>query len=88
MSNATATGTRKDMKMFIDGESVDSASGDRTEVRNPATGEVVATVPKANAADARRAIDAAEAALEQWSETTAEERSRILNKAHDITHDA
>lgn len=88
MSNATATGTKKDMKMFIDGESVDSASGDRTEVRNPATGEVVATVPKANAADARRAVDAAEAALEQWSETTAEERSRILNKAHDITHDA
>ena len=88
MSDATAMGTKKEMKMLIDGESVDSSGGDRAEVRNPATGEVVATVPKANVEDARRAVDAAEAALEQWSETTAEERSRILTKAHDLTHDA
>src|SRR5207253_7258565 len=43
-------------KMFIAGESVDSLTGEVYEVRNPANGEVVDTVPKGNVEDARRAI--------------------------------
>ncbi|MBI4464484.1 MAG: aldehyde dehydrogenase, partial [Acidobacteria bacterium] len=74
--------------MWINGESVDSVSGERTEVRDPSTGEVVGSVPKGNAEDARRAIDAAEAAFEQWSEVTAEERAKILFKAEELTHAA
>ena len=88
MSNLTATETSVAMKMFINGESVDSVSGERTEVRDPATGEPVATVPKGTREDARRAIDAAAAAFPEWSETTAEDRARIMFKAHELVHAA
>ncbi len=68
-------------KMFIAGEPADSLTGEVYEVRNPATSEAVDTVPKGNAEDARRAIDAAEAAFEEWSHTTSEERAKLLFKA-------
>ena len=64
-------------KMFIAGESVDAISGETYEVRNPANGDVVDTAPKGNADDARRAIDAAEAAFEEWSHTSADHRTSI-----------
>ena len=47
-------------KMLIAGEPADSESGQTTEVRNPATGEVVDNVPKGTITDIRRAIDAAQ----------------------------
>src|SRR2546425_13099937 len=71
-------------KMFIAGESVDSVTGSTYEVRNPANGEVVDTAPKGNAEDARKAIDAAETAFEEWSHTSAEERANILFKAAEL----
>jgi acyl-CoA reductase-like NAD-dependent aldehyde dehydrogenase len=71
-------------KMFIAGESVDSVTGQTTEVRNPANGEVVDTVPKGNAEDARRAIDAAAAAFDAWSHTSAEERANMLFKSAEL----
>ena len=46
-------------KMLIAGEPADSESEQTTEVRNPATGEVVDNVPKGTITDIRRAIDAA-----------------------------
>ena len=67
--------------MFINGERVDAASGATTEVHNPATGEVVDSVPKADAADTRRAIDAAAAAFAGWSKMSATKRSHIMNQA-------
>jgi acyl-CoA reductase-like NAD-dependent aldehyde dehydrogenase len=71
-------------KMFIAGESVDSVTGQTTEVRNPANGEVVDTVPKGSAEDARRAIDAAAAAFDAWSHTSAEERANMLFKSAEL----
>jgi len=71
-------------KMFIAGESVDSLSGQTYEVRNPANGELVDTVPKGNQEDARRAIDAAAAAFDEWAHTPAEERATLLSKAADL----
>jgi len=71
-------------KMFIAGESVDSVTGQTTEVRNPANGEVVDTVPKGIAQDAQRAIDAAAAAFDQWSHTSAEERANMLFKSAEL----
>ena len=87
-SQAIATETKVDLKMFINGESVDSVSGERMEVRDPATGEVVGTAPKGTAEDARRAIDAAEAAFESWAETTADERAKFLFQAEELVHAA
>jgi acyl-CoA reductase-like NAD-dependent aldehyde dehydrogenase len=70
-------------KMYIAGEPVDSVTGQTYEVRNPANGEVVDTAPKGNAEDARRAIDAAQAAFDDWAHTSAEERCQLLFKAAD-----
>ncbi|HTD77665.1 MAG TPA: aldehyde dehydrogenase family protein, partial [Chloroflexota bacterium] len=68
-------------QMIVNGERVNAASGATMEVRNPATGEVVDTVPKADAADARRAIDAAAAAFPAWSKTVGHKRAHILMQA-------
>src|SRR5258708_24535384 len=67
--------------MFINGERVSAASGATTEVRNPATREVVDTVPKGDATDTRRAIDAAAAAFPAWSKTPSNKRAQILVRA-------
>ena len=49
--------------MFINGEWVEATSGQRFEVTNPATGEVIDTVPDGGADDARAAVAAADAAF-------------------------
>ncbi len=68
-------------KMLIDGERVDAASGATTEIHNPATGAVVDTVPRADAADTRRAIDAAARAFTGWSKATPHKRAHVLMQA-------
>ena len=66
------------MKMLIAGEQVDSESGQTTEVRNPATGELVDSVPKGTVKDIRRAIDAAQGALKKWSHMAPSKRGAVL----------
>ena len=68
-------------KFFVAGEYQDSEGKQATEVRNPATGEVVDTVPKGTANDARRAIEAAAGALKKWSEMAPAKRGAILLEA-------
>ena len=68
--------------MFIDGEWCEAGGGGSFEVLNPADGSVIASVPDGGAADARRAIEAAERAFTDWSRTTAYQRADILLKAH------
>ena len=51
-------------RMFVDGEWVDARSGRTFEVRNPATGEPMATVPDAAAEDVDRAVKAARRAFD------------------------
>jgi succinate-semialdehyde dehydrogenase/glutarate-semialdehyde dehydrogenase len=53
-------------------------------VRNPATGAELAQVPDLDAAAARRAIDAAHAALPAWRKRTAKERAAVLRKWHEL----
>jgi len=67
--------------MIINGERVDAASGATMEVRNPANGEVVDRVPKADAEDTRRAVDAAAVAFPSWSKLPPSKRSDILMSA-------
>jgi succinate-semialdehyde dehydrogenase/glutarate-semialdehyde dehydrogenase len=68
-------------KLFINGENVDSASGATYQIRNPATSELVDTVAKGNADDAKKAIDAAEDALEKWSDSAPTQAPGVLSKA-------
>lgn len=65
---------------YIDGAWLDADSGQTISVNNPATGEILGTVPKMGAAETRRAIDAAERALPAWRDLTAKERSQKLRR--------
>lgn len=68
--------------MSIGGAQVPSASGETEAVINPATGETLAFVPLGNAEDVDRAVIAAEAAFDDWSDTPPGERSaRLLELA-------
>lgn len=76
----TATGAAQ----FIDGAWVDAEAGGRYDVIDPATEEIVANVPFGGAADAGRAIDAAQRAFPAWRAKTAYERGAILRRAADL----
>ena len=65
---------------YINGVWVDADSGETIDVTNPATGEKLGTIPKAGAAETRRAIEAANAAWPAWRAKTAKQRSAILRK--------
>ena len=65
---------------YVDGKWIDADSGASFEVTNPATGEVIGTVPDLGAAETRRAIEAANNAWPAWRAKTAAERSAILEK--------
>ncbi|MEQ1578181.1 MAG: NAD-dependent succinate-semialdehyde dehydrogenase [Hyphomicrobium sp.] len=67
---------------LIGGEWV--TSPDTFNVTDPATGQVIATVPNLGAKDTLRAIDAAQAALPAWSAKTAKERAAILRRWFDL----
>ncbi len=73
-------------KMLIGGKWVESSSRQRFEVRNPANGELLGTVPKGNEQDADAAVRAARKAFDSgvWSEMTPAERSSILWKLADL----
>jgi acyl-CoA reductase-like NAD-dependent aldehyde dehydrogenase len=70
-------------RMFIDGEWCGSESGTTFEVRSPATGEVLANLPRATREDARRAIDAAEDAQPRIARLSLKERAEIAYRVVD-----
>jgi succinate-semialdehyde dehydrogenase / glutarate-semialdehyde dehydrogenase len=69
---------------YVDGTWVDADSGETFPVTNPATGDVLAEVPRMGAAETRRALAAAERALPAWKHMTAKERARILRRLADL----
>ncbi len=73
-----------EVNVFIDGAWVESNSGKTFDVTNPATGDLLGTVPDGDATDATKAIDAASKAFPSWSSTTAYERSRLLYRAWEL----
>lgn len=73
--------------MYIDGEWVDAISGATFEVRNPATGAVLGSVPDGGAADAERAVGAADAAARSWAATTPFVRADLLLEAWRLMRD-
>jgi len=71
-------------RAFIGGNWVVADSGSTTEIRNPANGEVLGSVPHMGGAETRRAIEAAHTALPLWSRKTAAERARIMRRWFDL----
>ena len=73
----------KKLQNFINGKSVDSASGEVTTLINPATAQPFATAPKSNAADIDKAMKAASTAFVDWRDSTPSERQKALLKIAD-----
>jgi len=69
---------------YSNGAWVDADGGATVRVTNPATGEVLGTVPSMGATETRRAITAAGAAFPAWAAKTAKERAQILRRWHDL----
>jgi succinate-semialdehyde dehydrogenase/glutarate-semialdehyde dehydrogenase len=78
------TQTRRDERLLIGGEWVEATGSGRFDVTNPANGEVVGSTPDATADDVRAAINAAAAALDDWRNTSAQTRARLLRKSADV----
>ena len=76
--------TKTAYKILVGGEFVDSVSGETMDVIAPATGEVIAEVPRCSADDVDRAVEAANKALPEWLEKTPKERSELLHKLADV----
>jgi len=71
-------------QLFIGGQYVDATSGETIPVLNPATGQALAHVQKASAADLRRAIETAQRAFrEVWGPMNPYQRSALLHKVAD-----
>ncbi len=71
-------------KQFIGGEFVESASGETMEILNPATGEVIAEVPRGSAEDVDRAVAAAQKAWSEWQGKTPKDRMELLLALADV----
>jgi len=69
---------------YINGQWADADSGKTIDVTNPATGEVLGTIPNMGTAETRRAIEAANAAWAGWRKKTAKERANILRKLFNL----
>jgi aldehyde dehydrogenase (NAD+) len=67
--------------LYIDGEWVDSLSGQTFQTTNPATGEILATFPKGREEDVHKAVEAAEKAWPNWRSYPPPKRGEILLKA-------
>ena len=72
--------------ILIDGHWVQADSGETIEVRNPATGALVGRVPRAGTAETRRAIAAAERAMQGWRKALPKERARVLRNLYNLMH--
>lgn len=73
----------KDLKMYINGEFVESSSGKWIDVLNPSTEEVVSRQPEGTIEDVEKALDAAKVAQKAWAKLTAIERAAYLKKFAD-----
>jgi succinate-semialdehyde dehydrogenase/glutarate-semialdehyde dehydrogenase len=71
-------------RAFIGGEWLNARDGATHPVSNPATQEVLGTVPVMGAAETRRAIEAAQAAFPAWAARTAKERAAILRRWYEL----
>jgi succinate-semialdehyde dehydrogenase/glutarate-semialdehyde dehydrogenase len=71
-------------RAYVDGEWVEADAGGSFQVLDPATGDVLARVPRMGVEETRRAIAAAREAFSPWRSTLAKERARIMRRWADL----
>ena len=69
---------------FIDGELVAPVSNEYIDNFNPSTGQIYSYIPDSDAADVKKAVEAAKAAFPAWSTCGVETRAKFLNKIADL----
>jgi succinate-semialdehyde dehydrogenase/glutarate-semialdehyde dehydrogenase len=69
---------------YVDGAWVEGTGTGGIDVDNPATGEIIGTVPKLGRAETRQAIDAAARAFPAWRARTAKERATVMRRWFDL----
>jgi succinate-semialdehyde dehydrogenase/glutarate-semialdehyde dehydrogenase len=74
----------KKTQAYVDGQWADSDDGSTFPVTNPATGATIAEVASCGAAETRRAIEAAEIAMQAWRRRSAKERAAVLRRWFDL----
>jgi succinate-semialdehyde dehydrogenase/glutarate-semialdehyde dehydrogenase len=65
---------------YVDGAWVETSASGKIKVDDPATGEIIGTVPRFGIPEVRQAIDAAARAFPAWRKRTAKERAVILRR--------
>lgn len=80
---STTAATVQKHQMLIDGQMVDSATGETITIEAPSIREIFATVPRGNGEDVNRAVAAASKALPAWSKIAPRNRGKILLKIAD-----
>ncbi|MFC2249975.1 NAD-dependent succinate-semialdehyde dehydrogenase [Labrys portucalensis] len=69
---------------YVNGQWIAADNGKSLPVTNPATGELIGSVPDCGKDETARAIAAADAAFPAWRAKTAKERAKILHKLADL----
>ena len=69
---------------YVGGSWIDADNDETIDVTNPATGEVLGTIPKLGTGETRRAIAAAHEAFPKWRGLLAKERSALLRGLRDL----
>jgi acyl-CoA reductase-like NAD-dependent aldehyde dehydrogenase len=85
MTEYAVRAEREPGRMLVGGEQIDSAAGERLEILNPATGEVITTTPAGDEVDVDRAVTAARRAFEDgpWPRMSRMQRAKVLNRFAD-----
>jgi len=90
MPHTTTAGVQlNDPKLFrqacyVDGAWIESSAQGAIDVDNPATGEVIGSVPRLGRAETRQAIDAAARAFPAWRSKTGKERAQVMRRWFDL----
>ncbi|WP_062992083.1 aldehyde dehydrogenase family protein [Nocardia anaemiae] len=82
-----STNDNIDGQLFIDGKWRNSASGGRSDVVDPSTGQVIGTVAEADRSDVDDAVAAARAAFPEWAGRSGRERARTLLRIAELVRE-
>ncbi|KAK4500577.1 hypothetical protein PRZ48_008766 [Zasmidium cellare] len=76
--------TKYETRHFIGGKFVEGSPSQRFDVKNPVSGDVIASVPAASEEDVELAVDAAKKAQPAWAALAAKDRAKVLRKFADL----
>ena len=71
------------LKLFINGDWIESESGEYEEVHSPVTGELLAEVPRGNREDVKKAIEAARNSRSEIADLSAFQRAELCHAIAD-----